>query len=39
VALWSRGAPESAEQMAQALCASTLGLDLLASELVVVLGA
>jgi len=39
VALWSRGAPEPAEQMAQALCASPLGLERLASELVAVLGA
>jgi len=39
VALWSRGAPEPAEQMAQALCGSTLGLERVAAELVGVLGA
>lgn len=39
VALWSRGAPEAAEQMAPALCGSPLGLEALAAELVSVLGA
>ena len=39
VALWSRGAPESPEQMAPALCASPLGLERLGAELVAVLGA
>ena len=38
-ALWSRGAPEPPEQMAPALCASPLGLEKLAGELVSVLGA
>ena len=39
VAIWSQGAPETPEQMAQALCASALGLERVGSELVGVLGA
>jgi len=38
-AIWSQGAPEVAEQMAPALCASPLGLERVATELVSVLGA
>ena len=39
VAIWSQGAPEAPEQMALALCASQLGLERIAAELVDVLGA
>jgi hypothetical protein len=39
VAIWSQGAPEAPEQMAQALCASPLGLERVGAELVSVLGA
>jgi hypothetical protein len=38
-AIWSQGAPEVPEQMAQALCASPLGLERVCAELVSVLGA
>jgi hypothetical protein len=38
-ALWARGAPEAAEQMAPALCGRPLGLEGLGAELVAVLGA
>jgi hypothetical protein len=39
VAIWSQGAPEAPEQMAQGLCASPLGLERVGAELVSVLGA
>jgi hypothetical protein len=39
VAIWSQGAPEAPEQMAQGLCASALDLERLGNELVRVLGA
>ena len=39
VAIWSRGAPETPEQMATSLCASPLGLERVGAELVSVLGA
>ena len=39
VAIWSQGAPEAPEQMAPALCASQLGMEQVAAELLAVLGA
>lgn len=39
VAIWSQGAPELAEQMAPALCASQLGVERIGAELLAVLGA